>query len=288
MGIEWSQGTMAYLASDAASGEYSAVLATGDMSYANDHLPVTNNSWVWDLFLNEAEPHLDGSAGPWIQICGNHEREGDFAAYLTRTWSYRPNSGNLSRFYYSTTVGPATVISFSTEHDVSPGSEIHSYLAGALAHAASPAVRAQHPWIIVQTHHPLLCTDVLTWQTRCVEEASAFRASLEGLFREAEVDVFFSGHNHQMEVSYPYYNGTWTTDLHNASSRGTVYIVNGAAGDIEGIEPLFMPDEGYRMFDSQLSLNTSYARLEVNRSAFRADFVDSHTGQVIDTFTLTK
>lgn len=283
-GIGWSNGTMGMLAADAASGRFAAVLNHGDISYANDYKPATNNSWVWDQYLNMAEAHLDGAAGPHVAICGNHERQHDFAAYLNRTQMPRSSDKPLGRFYSSTAVGPVTVISFSTEHDTSAGSEIYEFVAGAL----SAAAEAKHlrPWIVVQTHHPALCTDLLFITTRCGEEAAAIMATFGPLFEAAGVAVFFSGHNHMLEGSWPYFNGTFTTDLHNA--KGTVYVVNGAAGDIEGIEPLFIDNPGFRMFDSELSLDTVYARLQVTRTAFAAEFVDSRSGRVTHNFTLTR
>lgn len=39
------------------------------------------------------------------------------------------------------------------------------------------------------------------------------------------------------ERSYPYYNGTYTESYHRPNQ--TVYVVNGAAGNIEGVENLW-------------------------------------------------
>ncbi|KAA0145685.1 hypothetical protein FNF29_08432 [Cafeteria roenbergensis] len=258
-GIAWSNGTMAGLAADAATGQYGAVLNHGDISYANDYKPASNNSWVWDQYLNEAEAHLDGRAGPHVCIVGNHEAQHNFMPYLNRTAMPRGSTRPLGRFYSYTAVGPVSVISFSTEHDVSPGSEIFDFVASSLQHAASSSVRRERPWIVVQTHHPFLCTDLLTFSTRCVEQAERFRADLEGLFMVAKVDLFFSGHNHMLEASWPYANGTHSEDLHNAYERGTV-----------------------------MSVDTGYARLDVTMTSLAVDFVNSRTGSVWHNFTLTK
>jgi hypothetical protein len=59
----------------------------------------------------------------------------------------------------------------------------------------------------------------------------------------AKVDLHISGHNHQYERSHPvsgcgadYKTGCAVSEgLHNA--RGTVHIVNGAGGDVEGSDP---------------------------------------------------
>lgn len=287
-GIAWSNGTMAGLAADAATGQYGAVLNHGDISYANDYKPASNNSWVWDQYLNEAEAHLDGRAGPHVCIVGNHEAQHNFMPYLNRTAMPRGSTRPLGRFYSYTAVGPVSVISFSTEHDVSPGSEIFDFVASSLQHAASSSVRRERPWIVVQTHHPFLCTDLLTFSTRCVEQAERFRADLEGLFMVAKVDLFFSGHNHMLEASWPYANGTHSEDLHNAYERGTVYVVNGNFGDIEGIEPFFVENPGFRMLDSSMSVDTGYARLDVTMTSLAVDFVNSRTGSVWHNFTLTK
>jgi hypothetical protein len=289
MGIAWSNQTIALMNAEAQTGAYGAVWYTGDMGYANDYGD-SNNSWVFDEFFNAVEPHLDGAAGPWVPICGNHEDQFHFAAYLNRT-AYLPGGpGPNGRFYYVAHLGPVTLISFSTEHDVSPGSEIYQFVEASLKNASDPTSRSVRPWIAVATHHPFLCTDALTWSSRCSpsSDAGRFRGWYERMFHQYGVDIFFSGHNHMMEASWPYYNGTFSTDLHNSYQRGTVYVVNGAGGSIEGIEPFFMPDQPSRMFDTQDSLDTVYARLTVNTTSFTAEFVDAHTGNVAHSFQLTR
>ena len=126
--------------------------------------------------------------------------------------------------------------------------------------------------------------------------------------------------DHQYERSYPVYNGTANHNFHNANA--TVYIVNGAAGDIEGIDPTFLPENpGYRAF-AQPTVHTGYGRMtvrravrgrqcgprltthsiflplfcflvasfvpQVNHTALTWDYVDADTMKVVDTMTLTK
>lgn len=58
------------------------------------------------------------------------------------------------------------------------------------------ANRDNVPWIIVYTHHPFLCSDLLT-RDRCLHEAPHYREQMEDMFKEYNVDVFVSGHNHK-------------------------------------------------------------------------------------------
>lgn len=159
------------------------------------------------------------------------------------------------------------------------------------------------------THHPMYCSDLVTWADRCVRQATGYRANIEALMLAAKVDLHISGHNHQYERSYPvhgcasgYSSGCIVTkSYHNAAAP--VYIVNGAAGDVEGSDPTWEGDEKVpfrAVHDS--AFHTGYARVSVNRTALAWDFVysgsraipetnssnNADAGTVADSFVLTK
>ena len=92
-----------------------------------------------------------------------------------------------------------------------------------------------------------------------------------------------------------------TTSLHNA--MGTVHIVNGAAGDVEGADPTWQNQDKvpFRAVHDT-GLHTGYARVSANRTALDWSFIysgsraipetnssdDKDAGKVFDHFTLTK
>ena len=58
------------------------------------------------------------------------------------------------------------------------------------------ANRNKVPWIVVYTHHPFLCSDIIK-EDRCAREAPHYRAQMEDMFQQYGVDLFVSGHNHK-------------------------------------------------------------------------------------------
>lgn len=131
------------------------------------------------------------------------------------------------RFYYSFDYGCVHFISFSTEHTIDKNTEQWDV---SLQHELEPkliqgtqfplidactsslyvfryqfvmadlkraqANRDKVPWIVVYTHHPFYCSDLLTVD-RCMKQAPHYRAQLEDAFKQYGVDVFVSGHNHK-------------------------------------------------------------------------------------------
>jgi len=125
------------------------------------------------------------------------------------------------------------------------------------------------------SHRPLYCSDLMTWESRCVNEAAQYRGNIEKLMVAAKVDLHISGHNHQYERSWPvqgcskgYSTGCVVTkSYHNAPAP--VHIVNGAAGDVEGTDPSWVADEKKVPFRAQNDegLHTGTGRVVVNRTA---------------------
>ena len=101
--------------------------------------------------------------------------------------------GPLNRFYYSFDWGPIHFLSYSSEHPFNKGSEQWNFIANDLEKASKR--RDLTPWIIVWSHRPLYCTDLLAWQGRCVDEANVYRRNIEGLLHEYGVDLHISGHS---------------------------------------------------------------------------------------------
>lgn len=154
----------------------------------------------------------------------------------------------LAPFYYSFDYGPVHFVVYSSEHPFSKGSEQWDFINRDLQAASAPAARAARPWIVVWSHRPLYCSDLMTWEDRCLHEATEYRANIEAMLLAAKVDLHISGHNHQYERSWPvsgcnkdYQGCTVTKSYHNPTQP--VHIVNGAGGDVEGIDNSWIKDD---------------------------------------------
>jgi hypothetical protein len=115
-------------------------------------------------------------------------------------------------------------------------------------------------WLIerfacMRRHRPFYCSN--TDKTQCVEFTSILRSEAEDLFLSGSVDLVLTAHEHNMEATYPVYQGNVTQTNFNspkgfASNAGSfvdylsrrfcllamfaapVYVVNGAGGNREG------------------------------------------------------
>ncbi|KAF6076447.1 putative acid phosphatase 7, tartrate resistant (putative) [Phyllostomus discolor] len=150
--------------------------------------------------------------------------------------------GNTEGLWYSWDVGPAHIISFSTEvyfylhygrHLVER--QFH-WLEKDLQKANKN--RAARPWIITMGHRPMYCSnadlDDCTWHESKVRKGLFGKLfGLEDLFYKYGVDLQLWAHEHSYERLWPIYNykvfnGSQETPYTNP--RGPVHIITGSAG----------------------------------------------------------
>jgi hypothetical protein len=103
-----------------------------------------------------------------------------------------------------------------------------------------------------------------------VNDAKILQTSFEDLFFKYKVDMYMVGHVHSYERSYPVYKS-------KINEAAPVYIVNGGAGNLEGLTPdqnykksswsahIFNADQGYGIIstdfsDKELKLKWQYFR----------------------------
>lgn len=307
MGVKNSYGTADAVTKEAATGEYDLLVNVGDTSYA-DNYKAGANAYIFDTHFREIEPYA--ASLPFMCTPGNHEAQYSFAGYLNRLHMPVVSQGALNRFYYSFNHGPVHFLAYSSEHTFTEGSEQWKFIKNDLATASAPAQRKKHPWIVMWSHRPLYCSDQITWQGRCVSEATKYRAAIESLMVDAHVDLHISGHNHQYERSWPVYGCSkgYTSGCNISKSYNNalapVHIVNGAAGDEEGIDPSWVQLNKVPFVAKRApsTFQTGYSRVSVNRTALHWEYVFSGSkavsglnisnnqseGVVYDTFTLTK
>ena len=136
-------------------GLYDAILHVGDFGYDLDE----DDGRVGDLFMRQIEPIA--AYVPYMTTVGNHEGNYNFSHYKARF--YMPGSEN--NMLYSFDIGPAHIISVSTEfyYFIEYGFKSvalqYEWLIKDLKKANLPENRRQRPWIITMGHRPMYCSN---------------------------------------------------------------------------------------------------------------------------------
>ena len=197
----------------------SVALLVGDLSYADGWTP------VWDVFGNMLEGL--GSSVPMLFAQGNHEvgSTENSQSYYARFPPPYEESASPSPCYYGKATGPIHVITLCSY----TGTRFAGLMKGKTTlqyqwlswYLANRINRAQTPWLIVQFHVPMYCSNTGHWK-----EGELFRLEYEPLFYQYGVDIVFNGHVHAYERSKPVYQNM-------TNPCGTTHIVIGDGGNYE-------------------------------------------------------
>lgn len=284
MGIQKADETRASLLQSLLSGQIHLLVHAGDMSYADDYKPVGNSSYVWDTYMDQMQAIVANV--PYMTCPGNHERPFDFASYVNRFRMPYSLSDSPSPLYYSFDYLGIHFTMFSTEEDFSNGTAQHKWIEEDLAKASLN--RNKVPWIIVVGHRPLYCSDLIQYLPRCLGEAVFFRRDLEWLLQKYKVDVYLCGHDHQYERTYPVFQLRATSQSYK-NPNATVYIVNGAAGSREKIDPTYVSEDmvPWRAAHGFLE-ETSWLRMRPGPRTLEFEAVRSANSEVFDRFIIEK
>ncbi|KAM9037865.1 acid phosphatase type 7 isoform 1-T1 [Sarcophilus harrisii] len=220
-------------------GMYDAILHVGDFAYNMDQ----DNARVGDTFMRLIEPVA--ASVPYMTCPGNHEERYNFSNYRARF----SMPGDTEGLWYSWDLGPAHIISFSTEvyFFVHYGRHLiqkqFRWLERDLQKANNN--RAMRPWIITMGHRPMYCSnadlDDCTRHESIVRKGlSGGRYGLEDLFYNYGVDLQLWAHEHSYErlwpiYDYQVYNGSRESPYTNP--RGPIHIITGSAGCEELLTP---------------------------------------------------
>ena len=289
MGITNSGATFNLL--EANLPKYDFVFHIGDISYADDHLEAYESTW--DVYMNHIGNKIS-SAKPYMVLPGNHEATctevipffcpdvtRNFTAYRNRFRMPFEESGAVNNMWYSFDYGIAHFISLDSETDYdsapeNPGTYLNAgpfgdqiaWIKADLAKAA--ANRAKIPWIIVGAHRPIYSTGGFT---------RSWRELLEPLFIEFGVDFYFCGHVHWYERLYNVKNDQLTGKSYS-NPTSPVYIINGAAGNIEG-HTSGGTDMDYLAYRN--NADYGYGHLTVfNSSLAQWSFFKAQDGSIVD------
>jgi hypothetical protein len=245
----------------------------GDISYADDSFLHPGCAFkfcyeeTWDKYMGLIQPFA--SYKPYMVAPGNHEADchdpacltdldrrtklSNFTAYNTRFRMPSQESGSTSlNMHYSWDYGLVHFISIDTETGFPGAEEETKYVepCGGFSQnqlkwleqdlKAANASRNIRPWIFVQGHHPMYQGDFID---------KSFQAAMEKLFYDYSVDVYFSGHIHSYERTWPVYQGIPEPTYTNP--RAPMYIMLGGSGNDEMTsatkEKTFNPAPNYKL-----------------------------------------
>uniref|UniRef100_A0A8C9AYJ6 Purple acid phosphatase n=1 Tax=Prolemur simus TaxID=1328070 RepID=A0A8C9AYJ6_PROSS len=270
-------------------GMYDAVLHVGDFAYDMDQ----DNARVGDRFMRLIEPVA--ASLPYMTCPGNHEERYNFSNYKARFSMPGDNEG----LWYSWDLGPAHIISFSTEvyFFLHYGRHLverqFRWLESDLQKANKN--RVARPWIITMGHRPMYCSNADL--DDCKRHESKVRKGLRGklygledLFYKYGVDLQLWAHEHSYERLWPIYNYqvfNGSLELPYTNPRGPVHIITGSAGCEELLTPFAVFP---RPWSAVRVKEYGYTRLHIlNGSHMHIQQVsDDQDGKIVDDFWVVR
>ncbi|XP_066529531.1 acid phosphatase type 7 [Hoplias malabaricus] len=283
MGNENPQ-SLARLQKETQAGMYDVILHIGDFAYDMHE----DNGRIGDEFMKQIESIA--AYVPYMTCPGNHEWAYNFSHYRNRF----SMPGQTESLWYSWNIGPAHIISFSTEvyFYLEYGLDLllrqYKWLKSDLEEANKPENRAVRPWIITMAHRPMYCSD--DDHDDCTKFESYVRLGLEDLFYQHGVDLELWAHEHTYERLWPVYNYkvyNGSIDKPYVNPKAPVHIITGSAGCREKHDG-FIPKP--RDWSAFRSTDYGYTRMHLINSThiYLEQVSDDQSGKVIDSFTLIK
>lgn len=284
--------SLGYIQEELTREDFDAILHVGDFAYDM----ASDNARVGDNFMRQIVPIA--SQRPYMTCPGNHEYAYNFSNYRNRFTM----PGDSEGLFYSWNIGPAHIISISTEvyFDLADGIRLldnqFNFLTADLKKATSPENRKKWPWIIVMGHRPMYCSN--SDGDDCTKENCKIRVGLtsqhvfaiEPLLYEYGVDLYIGAHEHSYERLFPIYNQkiyNGSTEFPFTNPKAPVHIITGSGGCHEKHDP-FSKAPAY--FTAARALDYGYTRMNIYNSTHM--FVDQVSvdkgGKIIDEMWLIK
>ncbi|CAN7999030.1 unnamed protein product [Ixodes hexagonus] len=305
--------SLPFLQEEAQKGTIDAVLHVGDFAYDMD----SNNARVGDEFMRQIEPVA--AYVPYMTCVGNHENRYNFSNYVNR-FSMVDKSGKINNHFFSFNIGPAHIISLSTEfyffveygftqiahqykwleEDLKARTIIiilllHLSRAWNNHEATKPENRAKRPWIVTMGHRPMYCSnddrDDCSFSESIVSSTTPLIPirTLEGAFYPFLVDEAFEGSVLSNLATWPVCNPIESNPLnfYNGFDRLIYWPGSIVAGCVEQLDP-FKPNpakwSAARFKDYGYTVMTVHNRTHLNLKQLSAE----KEGQILDEITIVK
>ncbi|KAG1708866.1 hypothetical protein DVH05_022500 [Phytophthora capsici] len=296
----------------------------GDIGYADDAwlMPDQVDGFFYEKVYNDWMNSMASvmSSVPYMVLVGNHEYEchspacaasaermnalRNFTAYNSRFRMPSKEVGGTLNMWYSFEHGPIhfTSVSSETDYKGEPSNEFAdpprngnfgdqlTWVEADLKKA--DANRANVPWLIVGMHRPLYdlsgCPNGVP-----VGHNANIQAAFEDLLIKYKVDIVLTGHQHYYERQTPIRNSTAVLDGVSSdfktytNPQAPVYILSGACGTVEGLDPV--PDTNNVTWNAFSNyVDYGFSTLEANRSMLSWKFLNSSNQAVLDEFIMWK
>ncbi len=259
LGVWYSHDTMSYIKKEVNNNNIDLIIHSGDIGYADDsflHEGCKIKSCyesTWNTYMNLVEEWT--SKVPYMTAPGNHEADchdteclnnpilreklSNFTAYNTRfRMPSEECNSNALNMHYSFNYKNIHFISIDSETGYPNAPLEYKYVLpcggfnNQLKWLENDLIvanqnRKEQPWIFVYGHRPIYQgnnTDV------------NLQIAIEELFYKYNVDIYFTGHVHSYERTWPTYKGkVLSTDPTTAyiNPLSTIYLILGGAGNDE-------------------------------------------------------
>eukprot|EP00050_Salpingoeca_kvevrii_P007355 m.295622 g.295622 ORF g.295622 m.295622 type:complete len:472 (+) comp13230_c0_seq1:48-1463(+) len=215
---------------------------------------------VGDAFLHDLEP--TAAAIPVMFSPGNHEDEApifSYSQYKNRFSGQQPAgdaSGSHSVRWYSFDRGLVHFVVIDTDAWVyEPVFHLAKQQALWLEQDLKSVDRTKTPWVLAFGHRAMYCTK--SEDEECHGEAESIRnggffpgvgtdAGIEPLLLKYGVEMYFAGHTHHYERTYPVARGSAVGKSY-VNVKGVVHIQSGIAGG-DGQDDFVVPQEPWEAF----------------------------------------
>jgi len=209
------------MADRATTDGFSFILTTGDNFYPDGVISVDDSQWQTTFEEMYGSPSL---AVPFYASLGNHDHKGSVDAQVAYT--HISDRWRMPGRYYTfhRILDDGTDIQFFALDTV----PIHEGIASTSIQRAwldRELAASTSRWKIVYGHHPLYGHNPGRGHNRRMIDV------LEPVFIEHDVDVYFAGHDHALEMIKPI--------------RGVRYVISGAGAGPDKAYPVLWTDESY-------------------------------------------
>ncbi|CAD8199639.1 unnamed protein product [Paramecium pentaurelia] len=267
--------------------QFDSLIFTGDMAYNLE----SDNCQRGELWLSRIS--LFTSQYPFMITPGNHDSGYNRKQIFLREHFEMPyqnmyNTQDYENYFYSFNIGFVHFIQYDPVKIIYKADQnnlIRDQLLLQFRNDLITAVqnREEVPWIVVFTHYPIYCN--FMDDDQCVNNFK-YLAEFEKLFKEFHVDLYVSGHQHNYQRNYPYYQN----DSALFEMDGNIYynyespitIIEGAGGADYGPEIMILENKPYTV--KQMDQNGVGLLQVMNKTHLQFQQVRVSTNEIIDEF----